>query len=101
MDQAPQFQYRNKKANLSRVLTIVLMTAACVVILFPLLLRARARIEDRACASNLRSIGQAMALYGNDHDDRMPLIVDGSDKALNLWDRQPKQAALVKKLPLM
>jgi len=101
MDQTPQFQYSKKQAKLNRVLTVGVMAAAFVVILFPLILRAKAKMVDRSCAANLRQIGQAMHLYAADSDERMPLIVDASDKTLGLWDRQPKQAALVKKLPYM
>ncbi len=40
-------------------------------LLLPVLARARERGRQTLCASNLRSIGGALALYRGDHDDRL------------------------------
>jgi prepilin-type processing-associated H-X9-DG protein len=102
MDQAPQFEYRKKQVTLNRVVTAGLMMAALVVIMFPLLVRAKGRIRDFSCATNLGKIHQAISLYSSDNDDRWPAMVDASDKHLpDLWAGQPNFAAQVKKLPLM
>lgn len=102
MDQGQQFEYRKKELRLSRVFTVALMSAAAVVILFPLLLRARARMVDGVCAANLRQIGQALVLYSADFDAKFPAACDASDKVMpQLWAKVPRQAAQIKKFPML
>ena len=101
MDRSPQFKYSKTQLTMRRVVTGAVIVAACLVILFPLLLRINASLADRPCAANLGEIGKAMALYSADNDQHLPDIVDASDKYLHLWDKQPKLLKLVKKFPLM
>lgn len=98
----PQFGYAKKPIWLNRILTTVVVTMALLIVLFPVLVRARASIQNRSCASNLRQIGAGMALYGADYDERFPAGVDPSDKAIpQMWAAQPAYAAKIKKLPLL
>src|SRR5438477_4094612 len=48
--------------------TLVLLATAA----FPLLANTRTRSEQVSCLGNLRQIGHAVHLWGNDHGDRTP-----------------------------
>jgi len=97
----PEFEYRNKNVRLNRILTAVIIVMALCVVLFPVLVRAKSKLRDRSCASNLRQIGMALTLYASNYDEHFPIACDPSDRAVNgMWE-DPKQAATVKKFPLL
>jgi prepilin-type N-terminal cleavage/methylation domain-containing protein len=59
--------------TLVELLVVVGVIAVLVSLLLPALGAARAQARRTACLSNLRQTHQAMLLYANDHDDRVPL----------------------------
>lgn len=84
------------------VLVAVMLAMALVVVLFPLLARAKDQSQLNSCAGNLKEIGRSIALYMEDHDQRFPAAVDPSDKLVPaLWSRQPERKKLIEKLPLL
>src|SRR5687767_4948897 len=58
--------------TLVELLVVIGIIALLVAILLPSLNKAREQANKAKCLSNLRSLGQAMVLYANDHKDRLP-----------------------------
>lgn len=58
--------------TLVELLVVIGIIAVLISILLPTLSRAREQANRTACLANLRSLGQAMIMYANDHQDRLP-----------------------------
>jgi hypothetical protein len=102
MAKQPDYTYRQSKISLQKVFSAIVVLAAALIILFPLLVRAKTTLGDVSCARNLGQIGQAISLYSADHDERFPAAVDASDKFVpGLWSGQPARKRLIEKLPLL
>ncbi len=63
---------RRKGFTLIELLVVVAIIALLISILLPSLARAREIAKRAVCASNLRSIGQAIKVYANDNQDYFP-----------------------------
>ncbi|QOV92308.1 type II secretion system protein [Humisphaera borealis] len=64
---------RSRKGfSLVELLVVMGIIAALIGILLPALGRARESARQTTCLANLRSLGQAMFAYANDHRDRLP-----------------------------
>ena len=63
---------RRAAFTLVELLVVIGIIAVLVSLLLPALGRARESAKRATCMANLRSLGQAMFAYANDHKDRLP-----------------------------
>lgn len=62
--------------TLVEILVVIAIVALLAGLLFPVFSNARESGRIATCASNLKQIGTAIALYANDNRERYPLIVN-------------------------
>jgi prepilin-type N-terminal cleavage/methylation domain-containing protein/prepilin-type processing-associated H-X9-DG protein len=58
--------------TLVELLVAVAVIAVLASLLFPAFSRARAKARQAACASNIRQVGMALAMYADDYDGLLP-----------------------------
>lgn len=72
--------------TLIELLVVIAIIAIMAGILFPVFARAKDRGRQVECLSNLRQIGNGIAMYQQDWDDRFPFAIDFWDRnTQNLW----------------
>jgi len=59
--------------TLIELLVVIAIIAILAAILFPVFARAREKARTTSCASNLRQLGTAFAMYRSDNDGAMPM----------------------------
>src|SRR5437667_5792066 len=64
--------HRKAAFTLIELLVVIAIIAVIAAILFPVFAAARDKARQAACFSNLRQIGQALYMYLEDYDDRLP-----------------------------
>lgn len=87
--------------SLVELLVVIVLIATLVAMLFPVIGTARKRSYSANCQSNLRQIGQAMAMYAQDFDDMYPYGADPIDKYTAAWGVDPKKDPILKNMPLL
>jgi prepilin-type N-terminal cleavage/methylation domain-containing protein len=67
--------HRNRKAafTLIELLVVIAVIAILAALLFPVFASARDKARQAVCLSNLKQIGQALHLYAQDYDERLPI----------------------------
>lgn len=83
---------KRRAFTLIELLVVVGIISLLASLLFPVFATARARARQTVCASNLRQIGLALALYAQDTDDLYPYGADPIDKRTAEWDGTKYQA---------
>src|SRR5687767_1320699 len=64
---------RRRAFTLIELLVVIAVIAVLAAILFPVFAQAREVARKTACASNVRQLGTAFAMYAQDYDDTLPL----------------------------
>ena len=79
-------QKRNSKSafTLVEVLVSIGIIALLASILLPTLATSKTKSKPNHCLSNLTQIGRALAMYGNDHEGRLPWQILPSDQKVEL-----------------
>lgn len=75
----------NRGYSLIELLTVIALIATLIAMLFPIFGGPRERSRQSTCASNLKQIGLAMAMYAQDYDGLYPYGADPVDKLPNVW----------------
>ena len=87
--------------TLVEILVVIGVLALLAALLFPAFSMARARSRQVVCASNLRQLGQAMALYTNDWE-RFPRGLDPADKYTpQIWQNFPGGLEIMASTPIL
>ena len=78
---------RRRGFTLIELLVVIAIISLLTAILFPVFASVRGKARQAVCASNMRQIGMAIAMYSQDNDDLYPFAVDPSDKYTtpNIW----------------
>ena len=69
---------KNRAFTLIELLVVIAIIAILAAILFPVFAQAKAAAKKTQSLSNLKQIGLAWLLYGNDYDDTMMRVATGS-----------------------
>lgn len=72
--------------TLIELLVVIAVIAILAALLFPVFAQAREKARQASCASNLKQIGLAAALYIQDSDERYPLGHAPADEPLITFD---------------
>jgi len=93
---------RAKAFTLVELLTVIAIIAILAGLLFPVFGKAKSAAKQTACISNLRQIGNAIAMYMQDDDGLYPAALDASDKyASDIWTAFPEYKERIQRMPLM
>ena len=87
--------------TLVELLVVIGVLALLAALLFPALAQARARARQATCASHLKQLGQAVALYASDFE-RFPRGLDPADKFTpQIWQFFPNGLQIMNETPLL
>lgn len=82
---------RRRGFTLIELLVVIAIIALLIGILLPALGKARAAGQQLKCATNQRTVGQAVAIYANDGDFLPPAYVYGADRTSGAWNFADQQ----------
>ena len=65
--------------TLIELLVVIAIIAILAALLLPALARAKAKAQRTACLNDAKQIGLSFTMWGHDHDDKYPSVVDPAD----------------------
>jgi prepilin-type N-terminal cleavage/methylation domain-containing protein/prepilin-type processing-associated H-X9-DG protein len=79
--------------TLIELLVVIAIIALIAAILFPVFAQVREKSRQASCASNLKQLGLALAMYAQDHDETLPAEtsappINGGNSTAVTYDRQ-------------
>src|SRR4051812_35864110 len=66
------YSMKQRGFTLIELLVVIAIIAVLAAILFPVFAQAREKARATGCTSNLKQIGLALMMYGQDYDEQMP-----------------------------
>lgn len=87
--------------TLIELLVVIGTIAVLAAVLFPVFGSVRERARQTTCASNLRQIGVALAVYSQDSDGLHAYGADPLDKKTGIWALDPAEDQAVKTMPYL
>src|SRR4051795_6849515 len=76
--------------TLIELLVVIAIIAILAALLLPALARAKARAQRIACTNDQKQIGLSFTMWGHEHDDKYPSVVDptdgGSKTRTKVWE---------------
>jgi prepilin-type N-terminal cleavage/methylation domain-containing protein len=83
-------QFQRRGFTLIELLTVIAIISILAALLFPAFLTARGKAREISCVSNLRQIGQSIAMYSQDYDGLYPYAIDPADRYTpQIWNAYP------------
>jgi prepilin-type N-terminal cleavage/methylation domain-containing protein len=93
---------RKRGFTLVELLTVIAIIAILASLLFPVFARAKAAAKQTQCISNLKQVGDSIAMYMSDYDGIFPHAVDASDKYdTQIWAQFPDYQAQIPSMPFL
>src|SRR5690242_4835664 len=71
---------RGDAFTLIELLVVIAIIAILAAILFPVFAQAREKARHASCISNLKQIGMAALMYGQDYDESYPMLENGPQR---------------------
>jgi len=88
--------------TLVELLVVIGILALLASILFPVFSTVRGKARQISCLSNIRQLGQAFLMYGQDYDGLVPWAKDASDAYVpRMWESQPRCKELLPGMPFV
>lgn len=87
--------------TLIETLTVFALIAVLTAMLFPVFAQVREKARQSVCASNLRQIGVAVAMYRSDYDDYFPYATSNWTKMNLVYHDEEPWFPFLKEVPVL